>query len=107
VARNVAASLGVGAARRYRHHDLGLVADLGGNAAVARVLGVTLKGRPAKVVARAYYLYALPSVTCQVRVATDWAFASLLPTQVVKLAPSAGGLSGPDTADVSLGVDTP
>ena len=30
VARNVAASLGRGTARRYKHHDLGFVVDLGG-----------------------------------------------------------------------------
>jgi NADH:ubiquinone reductase (H+-translocating) len=39
VARNVAASLGAGTAKPYRHHDLGFLVDLGGTAAAANPLG--------------------------------------------------------------------
>lgn len=85
VARNVAASLGVGRARPYRHRDLGLVADLGGSDAVASPLGVALTGRLAKAVTRGYHLYALPGIPAKVRVATDWLLAAALPTQVVQL----------------------
>ena len=73
IGRNVAASLGVGRARRYRHRDLGLVADLGGVAAVARPMGVPLTGLPAKLVTKAYHLYALPAAGNRLRVAADWA----------------------------------
>ena len=59
--RNIAASLGVGRAKPYRHKDLGLVADLGGWDAVARPLGIPLTGPLAKVVTRGYHLYALPA----------------------------------------------
>ena len=41
-ARNIAASLGYGHRRAYRHHDLGFVVDLGGAAAAANPLGVPL-----------------------------------------------------------------
>ncbi|MHA3700813.1 NAD(P)/FAD-dependent oxidoreductase [Jatrophihabitans sp. YIM 134969] len=85
LARNVAASLGHGTPRHYRHHDLGLVADFGGTAAVARPLGVPLTGAIAKVVARGYHLYALPTTSAKIRVATDWLYASVLPTRVVQL----------------------
>lgn len=85
LARNVAASLGHGRSRPYRHHDLGLVADLGGSDAVARPLGVSLTGRTAKAITRAYHLYALPSVPAKARVALDWILAAVLPTQVVQL----------------------
>jgi NADH dehydrogenase len=85
VAINVAASLGVGHRKPYRHRDLGLVADFGGTAAVARPLGVPLTGPIAKVVARGYHLYALPTLQARIRVATDWLFASVLPTRVVQL----------------------
>ena len=85
IARNVAASLGVGRSKQYRHRDLGLVADLGGTAAVARPLGIPLTGPMAKIVARGYHLYALPTASAKVRVATDWIFASVLPTRVVQL----------------------
>ncbi|RRQ27962.1 NAD(P)/FAD-dependent oxidoreductase [Rhodococcus sp. Eu-32] len=84
-ARNVAASLGVGQAKPYVHKDLGLVADLGGFDGVAKPLGVQLKGPVAKFVARGYHLYALPTAAARVRVATDWLYASILPTRVVNL----------------------
>ncbi len=83
--RNVAASLGVGTARPYRHRDLGLVADLGGWDAIAKPLGLRLHGPLAKVVARGYHLYALPSMANRVRVGTDWLLAALLPAQSVEV----------------------
>ncbi len=73
IGRNVAADLGVGRARRYRRRDLGLVADLGGRAAVARPLGLPLTGVPAKVVTKGYHLYALPAAANRLRVGADWA----------------------------------
>ena len=60
VARNVAASLGVGRRKRYKHRDLGLVVDLGPGYAVANPLGLKLSGRPAKIAARGYHLASLP-----------------------------------------------
>jgi len=72
IGRNIAASLGHGRARSYRHRDLGLVADLGGAAAVARPLGLPLTGPAAKVVTKGYHLYALPAAANRVRVAADW-----------------------------------
>jgi len=70
VARNVAASLGHGTARPYRHRDLGLVVDLGGGKAVADPLGVPLTGLPAKAVTRAYHLMAMPAN--RFRILLDW-----------------------------------
>jgi NADH dehydrogenase len=83
--RNVAAALGHGTARPYRHPDLGLVADLGGLDAVARPLGIRLTGPVAKVVTRGYHLYALPSMSNRIRVALDWAFQTLLPPDDTQL----------------------
>ncbi|MCV7379223.1 NADH dehydrogenase [Mycobacterium alsense] len=60
LARNVAASLGYGASKRYKHRNLGLVVDLGPGYAVANPLNVHLSGLPAKAVTRAYHLYAIP-----------------------------------------------
>lgn len=84
-ARNVAASLGAGHRKRYRHRDLGLVADFGGTASVARPLGIPLTGPIAKIVTRGYHLYVLPTLQARIRVATDWLYASLLPARVVQL----------------------
>ncbi len=60
LARNVAASLGYGRKKNYKHHNMGLVVDLGPRYAVANPLGVHLSGWPAKLVTRAYHLYAIP-----------------------------------------------
>lgn len=60
LAHNVAASLGQGRRKEYKHRNMGLVVDLGPHAAVANPLGVHLSGYPAKFVTRAYHLYAIP-----------------------------------------------
>jgi NADH dehydrogenase len=60
LANNVAASLGYGKKREYKHRDMGLVVDLGPHRAVANPLNIPLSGFPAKVVTRAYHLYAIP-----------------------------------------------
>ncbi len=60
LARNVAASLGYGKAKDYRHRNMGLVVDLGPHYAVANPLNVQLSGYAAKFVTRAYHLHAIP-----------------------------------------------
>jgi len=83
VAGNVAASLGVGTARAYRHRDLGLAADLGGRSAVARPLGIPLTGLPARAAARGYHLLALPAN--RARVAATWSVTAGRPPLLVHL----------------------
>jgi NADH dehydrogenase len=84
-ARNIAAALGHGTRRPYRHHDLGFLVDLGGSQAAANPLHVPLAGRSAKTVTRAYHLAALPGN--RIRTATDWALNAALPRQAVQLGP--------------------
>jgi len=60
LARNVAASLGYGTKKDYRHGNMGLVVDLGPHYAVANPLNIHLSGYPAKFVTRSYHLYAIP-----------------------------------------------
>jgi NADH:ubiquinone reductase (H+-translocating) len=72
---NVAASLGHGQPREYRHRDLGFVVDLAGYQAVADPLRIPLSGFPAKVITRGYHLLSLPAN--RIRVAADW-FTDLL-----------------------------
>jgi NADH dehydrogenase len=74
---NLAARLRGQPLRPYRHHDLGLVVDLGGPQAVSRPLGVPLSGLPAQVVARGYHLLALRTAVAKTRVATNWALHAL------------------------------
>ena len=70
VARNVAASLGMGTAQPYRHHDLGFLVNLGGLAAAANPLHIPLSGPAANVVTRGYHLSAMSGN--RLRVFTDW-----------------------------------
>lgn len=81
-ADNVAASLGRGRTRAYKHHDLGFVVDLGGWQAVANPLGVPLSGPVAKAITRGYHLYALPGG--RFRVATDWIDGTLTQPPMVQ-----------------------
>ena len=60
LAHNVAASLGYGRKRLYKHRNMGLVVDLGPRHAVANPLMIQLSGFAAKAVTRAYHLYAIP-----------------------------------------------
>lgn len=89
---NVAASLGVGERKRYKHRDLGFVVDLAGAQAVADPLHVPLRGWPAKVVTRGYHLLAMPAN--RLRVAFDWVADLLTRRQMVHfgLVPE-GGIS--------------
>jgi NADH:ubiquinone reductase (H+-translocating) len=81
--RNVAASLGVGAPRRYRHHDLGFLVELGGRDAAANPLGIPLAGWAAKAVTRGYHLASMPGN--RLRTAVDWALDAVLPLQTEQL----------------------
>ncbi|MEU6254662.1 NAD(P)/FAD-dependent oxidoreductase [Streptomyces sp. NPDC047043] len=83
VAQNVAASLGIGERRAYRHRDLGFVVDLGGTKAAANPLGIHLPGPLAGAVTRGYHLAAMPGN--RVRVAADWLLDAVLPRQAVQL----------------------
>ncbi|MER6123926.1 NAD(P)/FAD-dependent oxidoreductase [Streptomyces sp. NPDC001795] len=82
-AHNVAASLGIGSRRSYRHRDLGFVVDLGGAQAAANPFGIPLSGPLAGAVARGYHLAAMPGN--RVRVAADWLLDAVLPRQAVQL----------------------
>lgn len=69
-ADNIAADLGVGRRRPYRHSSLGFVVDLGAGRAVANPLGVPLTGPAAFAVTRGYHLAALPAN--RLRTAVTW-----------------------------------
>jgi NADH:ubiquinone reductase (H+-translocating) len=70
VARNVAASLGKGTAKPYKHHDEGFLVDLGGAAAAANPLNIPLSGPGANAVTRGYHLYSMAGN--RLRVLSDW-----------------------------------
>jgi NADH:ubiquinone reductase (H+-translocating) len=77
VARNVAASLAGGSARPFRYRTKGVVAELGGNTAVAITLGIRWRGLPAWLIARTYHLLLMPGVGRRLRLLVDWNVALL------------------------------
>jgi NADH:ubiquinone reductase (H+-translocating) len=84
VARNVAASLGKGTARPYKHNDLGFLVDLGGLAAAANPLNIPLSGPAANAVTRGYHLFAMSGN--RLRVLTDWTLNGITSPEPTSLA---------------------
>ncbi len=84
VARNIAASLGKGTARPYKHADLGFLVDLGRLAAAANPLNIPLSGPVANALTRGYHLYVLPGN--RARVATDWTLNGITSPELTSLA---------------------
>lgn len=82
LARNLIADVRGESLKDYRHHDLGLVVDLGGPDAVAHPLGMSFKGRLAKLITRGYHVYALPTNRRRLRTLFDWALAGRTPDDV-------------------------
>jgi NADH dehydrogenase len=105
VARNIAASLGQGKRRKYRHRDLGFVVDLGAGRATANPLHIPLSGFPARVVTRGYHLAALP--TNRIRILTDWLLGALLTRQSVQLGLVRGHSVPLDTAEPETPASAP
>jgi NADH dehydrogenase len=99
-ARNVAASLGHGERRAYKHHDLGFVVDLGGTQAAANPLQVPLAGLPAKAVTRGYHLLSMPGN--RVRTAAEWALDAVLPRETSELGLVRSGAVPLDTSSPEL-----
>ncbi|WP_425581216.1 NAD(P)/FAD-dependent oxidoreductase [Streptomyces sodiiphilus] len=82
-AHNIAAALGHGKPRAYRHHDLGFAIDLGGVHAAANPLHIPLSGPVANLVTRGLHLSTLPGN--RARVTNDWLLNAVLPRQAVQL----------------------
>ena len=83
VARNVAASLGKGKAKAYKHRDLGFLVDLGGFAAAANPLNIPLSGPVANALTRGYHLYTMQGN--KLRVATDWGLNGITRVETTSL----------------------
>jgi NADH:ubiquinone reductase (H+-translocating) len=102
LARNVAASLGFGTKKQYKHRNMGLVVDLGPHYAVANPLGVHLSGFPAKAVTRAYHLYAIPRFVNRWAVSLAYLTDVFFERSVVSI-----GLSSADDAQFSASEGIP
>ncbi|MRH89317.1 NAD(P)/FAD-dependent oxidoreductase [Nocardia sp. SYP-A9097] len=74
----------------YRHRDLGMVVDLGGWDALARPMGIGLRGAPAQLVTRGYHLLATRTFAARSRIALNWALHSVAGDDFVRLGISDG-----------------
>jgi NADH dehydrogenase len=102
LARNVAASLGYGSVKPYKHRNMGLVVDLGPRYAVANPLNVHLSGLPAKFVTRAYHLYAIPRFVNRWAVSLAYLTDAVFDRSVVSI-----GLSTREDANFSMSEGIP
>jgi NADH:ubiquinone reductase (H+-translocating) len=98
VARNVAASLGTGTAKPYKHHDEGFLVDLGGLAAASNPLNIPLSGPVASAVTRGYHLSAMAGN--RMRVLADWGLNAVTPPEATSFGVISAG-------SVPLDVDKP
>ena len=73
VAENVISSILGRRLKEFRHKDMGLVVDLSGNDALARVMQMELSGLPALAVTRGYHTVSVPSTTARARILANWA----------------------------------
>ncbi len=71
-ARNIAAALGVGSARPYRHRTKASFVNLGRYKAVGRIGSRTFRGFPAWWLARTYHMSQIPGTARKVRAVLDW-----------------------------------
>lgn len=102
LARNVAASLGLGVRKDYKHKNMGLVVDLGPRKAVANPLNIQLSGVAAKAVTRGYHLYAIPRVVNRWAVTLAYLTDAVFPRTVVSM-----GLSSAEDANFSAAEGIP
>src|SRR5690606_4916802 len=80
---NLAASLGRGRFRPYRHRELGFVVDLGGAQAVANPMGRMVSGPLGAAVTQGFHLWSIPGN--RLRIAADWLLSGVQPRQIVQL----------------------
>jgi NADH:ubiquinone reductase (H+-translocating) len=74
-----------GTPKPYRYSTLGQVASLGRHRGIAQLPGIRLRGFDGWVVARAYHLLQLPSVTRRTRVLTDWITSGIFRRDIAEL----------------------
>jgi len=72
VARNIAAELGIGAARPFEYRGSAAFVNLGRYKAVGRIGGRTFRGFPAWWLARTYHMSQIPGAARKVRAVIDW-----------------------------------
>jgi NADH dehydrogenase len=86
LAKNVVATLRGKPMHPFRYRSFGMMASLGARRGVAGLLGKYLiTGFPAWMLWRSYYLFRLPGLDRQARVAFDWTLGLIFPRDIAEL----------------------
>ncbi|WP_096787383.1 MULTISPECIES: FAD-dependent oxidoreductase [Rhodobacterales] len=85
LAENIAATVEGRAPKPFDYRSKGALASLGARKGVAQVMGLELKGFPAWLLWRFYYLAFLPGLTTRIFVLINWFMDGISPRSVVQL----------------------
>ena len=85
VAQNVVDSVLGRPLREFKHKDMGLVVDLSGKDALARVLRFDLSGLPALATTRGYHMLSVPSPTAWARILANWGIRAVTGGEISRL----------------------
>jgi NADH dehydrogenase len=88
LARNIAASLGIGTRRPFEYRTIGQMAIVGERTGVADVMGFQFAGFVAWFFWRTYYLARIPLLEKRLRVMMDWTLDLFFKRDIVQLAVS-------------------
>ncbi len=87
LANNIAATLQGKVTKPFNYKSKGSLASIGVQKGVASIFGFRVKGFPAWLLWRWYYLSFLPNVFSKIRVLTNWILDSSIPRNTVRLPP--------------------
>ncbi|GHC91312.1 oxidoreductase [Nocardiopsis terrae] len=71
--------------REFKHKDMGLVVDLSGKDALARILQFELSGLPALAATRGYHMASVPSSTARARILANWGIRAFTGGEISRL----------------------
>jgi phenylpyruvate tautomerase PptA (4-oxalocrotonate tautomerase family) len=85
LARNIAGVLDGRPPKPFVYTTLGMMGSLGHSKAFGQLVKIRLRGFPAWLVRRTYYLLQMPTWHRRLRIVIDWSFALLFRPDVVKI----------------------
>jgi NADH:ubiquinone reductase (H+-translocating) len=85
LARNLLCALRGRPTRAFHHKPLGAMAAIGHMKGVAQVFGLPLRGLPAWLLWRAYYLSQMPTLGRKVRIFVEWTWGMFFPADITHL----------------------
>jgi len=85
LARNVFAALGGQSPQPFVYRTKGMMGSLGHSRAFGQLLKMRVRGVPAWVVRRTYYLLQMPGWNRRLRIMIDWTFALIFRPNIVRI----------------------